>query len=101
MHSVAAFVGIAASVMGLIVLSFNFAYDERTQSIALVSQIVAIMALIFGSLLLIGLFGDLALKYHNTISDVPLSLHNLTGLTERVLLGIYLIWLIIIINNLT
>ncbi|HBP64801.1 MAG TPA: hypothetical protein DD730_11120 [Desulfosporosinus sp.] len=101
-HTVATNIGVAASMICFIFLSYSFAYNEGTQSIALVTLIIAIIALILTGLLFLGLLGDFMLKYHyNVSSKILLSLHKLTGLSERLLVGISIVWLIIIVSFVT
>ncbi len=96
-HSIASAIGVAASTIGLIVLSFNFSLNESTQSIAFVAQMIAIVASILAVLLFLGLLGDMVLKYNNNnnMPSILLSLHNLTGLTERWLVGISVVWIML------
>jgi len=97
-HSIASNLGVVASVIGSIWISINFAHSESTQSLAFNMLIIAIAALIWAVFLWLGLLGDLALKYQHNVSSIILSFHNLTGLTERLLLGISVLWLMIIVN---
>ena len=97
-HSIASNLGVVASVIGSIWISINFAHSESTQSLAFNTLIIAIAALILAVFLWLGLLGDLALKYQHNVSSIILSFHNLTGLTERLLLGISVLWLIIIVD---
>ena len=89
LHSISSVIGVAVSVLGMIVLS---------QSFALVVQIIAIVALVSALLFYLGLIGDFALKYHYHVKGVLLSLRNITGLTERLLFGISVVWLMIVVN---
>jgi len=100
-HSITANIGVVASVICTIFLSIGFALNERTQSIALVTLIIGLVALILVVLLFLGLIGDMGLKYHHNVSGIFLSLHKLTGLTERLLLGVSVIWLAILVNFIT
>lgn len=100
-HSIASNIGVIASAMGLVFLSFNFTLNESTQSMAFVTQMIAIVASVLGVLLFLGLLADMALKYRHNVPGILLSLHNLTGLTERLLLGTSVVWLIIIVNCIT
>jgi len=100
-HSIAFGIGVTASVIGLIALSLDFDLNESTQSISFITQMIAIVASILAVLLFLGLLGDMALKYNHSVPRILLSLHNLTGLTERYLLGISVVWLIIIVKWIT
>lgn len=97
-HSFASCIGIATSMIGSIVLSFNFAHVKSTLSIAFVTQIIAIVASVLVVILFLGLLGDLVLKYHHNVPAILWSLHNLTGFIERLLFGISVVWLVIIAN---
>jgi hypothetical protein len=98
-HSIASCIGVAAFVIGLIFLSINLAHTESTQSIAFFTQIVAILASILVVLLFLGFLGDLALKYNHPVPSIIFLLHKLTGVTERLLLGISVVWLMIIAKS--
>lgn len=100
-HTIASSTGVAAFVIGIIFLSFRFALNESTQSIVFVTQIIAITASVLSVCLFLGVLVDIALKYHHDVRGILLSFHNLTGLTERMLLGISVVWLIIIVNCIT
>ncbi|WP_461390811.1 DUF998 domain-containing protein [Desulfosporosinus fructosivorans] len=99
-HSIASVIGVAASVIGLILFSSIFALNESTQNVAFVTRIIAIVILILAMLLFLGILGDMALKYHHNVPAILLSFHNITGLIERSLIGFSVVWLIIIVNNL-
>lgn len=88
-HSIASGIGVAASVIGAIILS---------QSIAYVAQIIAVIALVLAVLLYIGFISDLALKYNHKVPEILFSFHKMTGFMERLLLGISVVWLIIVVN---
>lgn len=96
-HLITSGVGVAASELGLIYLSFNFAHDESTQSIAFVTQVTAIIGLILTVFLLLGLIGDLMLRYRKNIKGILLIISGCVGLTERLLLSISIVWLTIIV----
>ena len=100
-HTIASCTGVATSVIGLIFLSLIFTHNESTQSIAFVTQMITVIALILAVFLFLGLLGDMVLKYHRNVPGIILSLHKLTGLTERLLLGISVVWLMIIVNYIT
>lgn len=97
-HSIVSEIGVAASVLGFIFLSRNFAHHESTQSIAFVTLMIGIGASILKVLLFFGLLGDLALKYNRHVSGILFTLHKLTGLTERLLLGISVVGLMIFVK---
>lgn len=101
LHTIATNVGVAASMTGFIFLSYTFAFNESAQSIALVTLIIAIIALILTGLLFLGLLGDLFLKYHHNVPKILYPLHELPGLTERLLVGVSIVWLIVIIQFVT
>lgn len=92
MHTIASSVGVAASAIGSIFLSFKFPLDKSTESISFVTQMVAIVGSILVALLFIGLLGDLAVKYDKNIPRIILRLASLTGISERLLLGISVVW---------
>ena len=100
-HAIASNTGVVASALGLTFLSFSFTLNDSTQSIAFITQTIAVVAIILAVLLLLGLLGDMALKYHHKVHGILLSLHKLTGLTERLLLGISAVWLTIILHLIT
>ena len=100
-HVIASNTGVAASALGLTFLSFSFTLNDSTQSIAFITQTIAVVAIILAVLLLLGLLGDMALKYHHKVHGLLLSLLKLTGLTERLLLGISVVWLTIIVHLIT
>ncbi|HZK55739.1 MAG TPA: DUF998 domain-containing protein [Desulfosporosinus sp.] len=98
MHTIATNIGVASSMTGFMFLSYSFVFNESAQSIASVTLMIAIIALILTGLLFLGLIGDLLLKYHHNVPKIIFSLHELTGLTERLLVGISVVWLIVIIK---
>lgn len=102
-HSIASDIGLASSAIGLLCLSFEFSLNEYTSSIAFLTQMFAIVASVLVVLLFLGLLGDILLKYNrmHNIPSILLLLHNQTGLTERLLVGISVVWLVIIINFIT
>ena len=100
-HTIAANTGVAASTIALTFLSFTSTLNESTRSIAFVTQLIAVVSIILAVLLFLGLLEDMALKYHDKVNGILLSLHNLTGLTERLLVGISVVWLTIIIHLIT
>jgi len=100
-HTIVSNAGVAASAIALIFLSFSFTLAESTQSIALITQMTAVVAIILAVLLFLGLLGDMGLKYHYKVHGILLSLLKLTGLTERLLLGISVVWLMIMIQFIT
>ena len=101
MHTIATNIGVAASMTGFMFLSYSFVFDASAQSIALVTLVIAIIALILTGLLFLGLVGDLLLKYNHNVPKILFSLHELTGLTERLLVGVSVVWLIVIIKFVT
>ena len=46
MHTIAANIGVAASALALILLSFSLTLNEGTQSIAFITQMMAVAAII-------------------------------------------------------
>ena len=100
-HSIVSEIGVFASVLAFIFLSSNFAHHESTQSMAFVTLMIGIGASILKVLLFLGILGDLALKYNRNVSGTLFTLHNLTGLTERLLLGISVVELMIIVHWIT
>lgn len=100
-HTIATNTGVAASIIGFIFLSFSFALNESTQAITYVTQMIAIISFILIVLLFLGLIGDMMLKYHHSVPSILFPLHKLTGVTERLLVGISVVWLIIIYDFVT
>jgi len=97
-HIIASGIGVTASTIGLLFLAIDFARYKSTQSIGVVTQMIAIPALILAAQLFLGLLGDIVLKYHHNVSGILLVLHNLTGLIERLLIGISIVWIMVIVN---
>lgn len=99
LHLVASSIGVLASVVGTIFLSFNFICNEETNSMVWLIQALAVTGLILAVLLYWGFIGDLKLKYNIKISGSSLSLHLFIGSIERLLTAISIIWLEIIVNS--
>jgi hypothetical protein len=92
-HNIAAGIGIITSVVGLIILGNGFIYDPDMYSLAKMTQIVAIMALILSIIFFTGVIGDILDIYNIKSPGIILKLANITGIIERILLVISVVWL--------
>lgn len=86
-HSIASIIGVASYAIGSIILSTSF-----------FTLMLAKVALVLVILLFVGILGDLAVKYDCKIPNILWILHNFTGLIERILSGISVLWLLIMAN---
>lgn len=92
-HLTATIIGVVSSVIGLILLSFSFAIKGVIPLIAFVTILTAIVASALVVVLLIGFICGFALKYCCNLPWILLLLHSYTGLLERLLVGISVVWL--------